>query len=85
MNMDCKMIFLGTFVNFPKDANYGDVFHCLYDNCTYVYVNNEWVNIYSTEDLYSDNNQYDYPTNCRNCGAVLHNHICEFCGTDNRR
>ena len=25
-----------------------------------------------------------YPTNCKNCGAILHNHICEYCGSDNK-
>ena len=28
---------------------------------------------------------YGHPTNCINCGAVLHDYICEFCGTDNSR
>lgn len=23
-----------------------------------------------------------HPTNCKNCGAVLHSNICEFCGTE---
>ena len=26
-----------------------------------------------------------YPSNCVNCGAVLHGHICEYCGAENRR
>ena len=25
-----------------------------------------------------------YPTNCKNCGAVLNNGKCEYCGTDYR-
>ena len=24
-----------------------------------------------------------HPTNCQNCGAVLHGYVCEYCGTDN--
>ena len=24
----------------------------------------------------------NHPTNCKNCGAVLHSNICEFCGTE---
>lgn len=23
-----------------------------------------------------------YPTNCKNCGAVLHSNVCEFCGSE---
>lgn len=23
-----------------------------------------------------------YPTNCKNCGAVLHSHQCEYCGSE---
>ena len=25
---------------------------------------------------------HHHPTNCKNCGAVLHSNICEFCGTE---
>ena len=29
-----------------------------------------------------ENEHSHHPTNCKNCGAPLHGHICEFCDTE---
>ena len=32
---------------------------------------------------FSKNKKCDYmPSNCVNCGAVLHGNMCEYCGTE---
>ena len=32
--------------------------------------------------LHSTCTKKSHPTNCKNCGAVLHSNTCEFCGTE---
>lgn len=32
--------------------------------------------------LHSTCAEKSHPTNCKNCGAVLHSNTCEFCGTE---
>lgn len=31
---------------------------------------------------YKESEKKSYPTNCKNCGAPLHSHHCEFCDTE---
>lgn len=36
----------------------------------------------NTTNWWNNTNIKSYPTNCRNCGAVLHSNKCEYCGTE---
>lgn len=76
-----SLMFCGTY-DATHSYSTGDV--CIYDGYTYVNIGNAWECIsnipcgYETKTL-----KITYPTNCKNCGAILHNHICEYCGSNN--
>lgn len=38
--------------------------------------------ILSSVPITIENEHSHYPTNCKNCGAPLHGHICKFCDTE---
>ena len=76
--------YLGVFyANPPMPCGaVGDVALCASDGYLYMCVGKdrwEWI------CPYEDTEQEEYPTNCVNCGAVLHSSKCEYCGTENRR
>ena len=76
--------FIGKYDD-TKDYQLGDL--CIKtDGGLYAYVYDGWETIAYTPSSYNENTQIkkiSYPTNCKNCGAILHNHICEYCDTDN--
>ena len=54
------------------------------DTNTYMYTEElGWQNIGQTDvDIVGVDLSLDkLPTNCKNCGAVLKGHVCEYCGT----
>ena len=74
----------------PLDADMGSIYLCEDNNDTWVCTStvNDWTIISPTISDYtittkSTDRHIIYPSNCRNCGAVLHNHICEYCGSNN--
>ena len=79
LDISSSLKFCGTY-DATHSYSTGDV--CIYDGCTYVNIGNTWecisISGYETKIL-----KITYPTNCKNCGAILHNHICEYCGSDN--
>ena len=74
------MNFVGNFRDkLPSSAEVGDIAYCTSDCHAYMYTSNGWEWIYAG----AESTEQDYPSNCVNCGAVLHSHICEYCGSDN--
>lgn len=53
----------------------------------FVYYNGKWIRCdhCHMHNLTPDVNRDSYPTNCVNCGAVLHENKCEYCGTEYHR
>lgn len=87
MNIDNIFRFLGTY-DITHSYSTGDV--CIINGYPHMYIGNkekiwECISINPCDD--KDNKtimpKIIYPTNCKNCGAVLRNHICEYCGSDN--
>ena len=73
----------------PLNADIGDIYICDEDNSTWVSTTTSTYEICASPSPYLtggwvEENHIVYPTNCKNCGAILHNHICEYCGSDNR-
>ena len=60
----------------------GDVVYCTDTQETYLYSNSTLIKLPKEENL---NNKHKkmlpYPSNCKNCGAVMTGYICKFCGT----
>ena len=74
----------------PLDASIGDVYISNNDDTIWACTTttDKWGVIGSPSDYSLTNKSIEekhitYPTNCKNCGAILHNHICEYCGSDN--
>ena len=74
----------------PLNNSIGDVYISNNDNTTWVCTTTtgKWDIIGSLSDYSLTNKPVEekhitYPTNCKNCGAILHNHICEYCGSNN--
>ena len=74
------LMYRGTY-DITEGYQLGDL--CTKDNELYVYAGGDWECI--TSGFCEFNTQITYPTNCKNCGAVLHSYICEYCGTDNKK
>ena len=72
-----------------KAFSIGDVIYDKANRVTYLYTDNG-----KFEPLFSDGSTYNdtdyssalkmkpHPTNCTNCGAVLKDYKCEYCGTE---
>ena len=79
------LVFRGMY-DAKKNYELGDL--CIKDDSkTYLYTEVGWDCITSAPTSYEPSTQIKkitYPTNCKNCGAVLHNNICEYCNTDNK-
>lgn len=74
--------------NIDKSKEYflGDIIYSKANRASYVYTNNgEFVRLESTcNDTDSSTlKMKPHPTNCVNCGAVLKDYRCEYCGTVN--
>lgn len=87
--IECKygMFKYGTLSDLNKKSDnnkYGDVLYCTDDYCIYIYNGAIWTKLFSDDEPnYRTITHIKYPINCKNCGAILHNHICEYCGSDN--
>ena len=75
--------------NIDKNREYslGDVIYSNADRGTYLYTNNgKFVRLESCNDTDSSTlKMKPHPTNCVNCGAVLRDYKCEYCGTEHPR
>lgn len=83
MDKDLKVIYLGTPLDLytitPED---GVIVYIHSTQEYYVGVLGKWY--YLANYNYMPNNVeeiYDKLTNCKNCGAPLRAHVCEYCGT----
>ena len=70
-----------------KAFSIGDVIYDKANRGTYLYTGNgKFEQLYSDGSTYSDTNSAlkmkPHPTNCVNCGAVLKDYKCEYCGTE---
>lgn len=79
----------GTLLDLTKNSErdkYGDILYCTDDCCIYIYDGAIWTKLFSDDEpnYRTIETHIIYPTNCKNCGAILHNHICEYCGSDNK-
>lgn len=72
----------------PPKGKTGTIYIC--DNTEYLFVKNAWNEIGKVEPYYTSaemlelqlQTQEEKPlTNCKNCGAVLKSHVCEYCGS----
>ena len=60
----------------------GDV--CTYDDCEYMYIKGMgWEELGRHDSPREEPKpaKITYPTNCKNCGAVMKSCTCEYCGT----
>ena len=82
-SMVANFTYKGSFENLPPCGNDGYVIFC--NEKSYVYTGAEWEMIGVCEKSEKSHKpQLHYkqlPTNCKNCGAVLLNSKCEYCGT----
>lgn len=83
--LDTRLFYKGTVEELPKDASPGTVIH--YDSTTWINTGIGWDPILPMDSVcgYYPKEEVHiiYPTNCKNCGAILHDNICEYCGSDN--
>ena len=70
----------------PPKGKTGTIYIC--GNTEYIFVENTWNEIGKVENYYASaemsviqNQEEKLPTNCKNCGAVLKGHVCEYCGS----
>lgn len=70
----------------PPKGKTGTIYIC--DNTEYLFVENRWNEIGKVEPYYTNAEMLEIqtqeekpPTNCKNCGAVLKGHVCEYCGS----
>lgn len=70
----------------PRAAINFDEFHEMDTGRKYVFYNGNWTLFDHgwKREVTTAQVQKTYPTNCKNCGAVLHSQICEYCGSEYR-
>ena len=71
--------FTGAHSELPDAGDLGEVI--IVDDTTYVWCGSKWEELGSSSG--TEASKIKYPSNCKNCGAVLHSEICEYCGTNN--
>ena len=82
-DISTNLVFRGEYDE-SEEYQAGDL--CIKDGGQYLCTTTSWECISSGSIAYEPSTlkKISYPTNCKNCGAVLHNNICEYCGTDNK-
>ena len=60
----------------------GDLYFVSSEESTYVCTDSTWMKLASAYDN-SKSMKLTYPSNCKNCGAVLHRAVCDYCSTNN--
>lgn len=69
-----------------KEYSVGDVIYSKVDQGTYLYTGNKFERLESCNDTNSSTlKMKPHPTNCVNCGAVLTDYKCKYCGTEHPR
>lgn len=71
----------------PKQGEPGTIY--IHDMSEYIYINGHFeeagkieIDLNPTFEIIQEQApQEKPPTNCKNCGAVLKGHVCEYCGT----
>ena len=75
--------------NIDKNAEFsvGDIMYSEADQGTYVYTDEgKFEPLFTDKDTDSSTvKMKSHPTNCVNCGAVLKDYRCEYCGTEHPR
>ena len=74
----------------PASPVNGDEVEFIDIGWTYIFANGRWTVISYPDKSFArpstptsgSNLVHPHPTNCKNCGAVLHGNICEYCGTE---
>lgn len=74
-----------TFVKYysepPIEADIGDIYMDSSSQVLQMFTAQGWQPVYPDPGYMEAGKTH--PANCKNCGAVLHGYICEYCGTDN--
>lgn len=73
--------FIGTY-DPAKHYDYGDV--CIRDGNTFIFDGrNSWTELATISDIHATTSTpMKYSSNCKNCGAPMRNHKCDYCGTE---
>ena len=90
LRLDSVFKFLGYVDNIKnidknKEFSPGDIIYSEADQGGYVYTdNNEFEPLFDDGSTSTDYTlkMKPHPTNCANCGAVLKDYKCEYCGTE---
>ena len=81
---------IGIMDEFPPCGNAGDMV-MTHSGDIYYYNKGEWIPFLPsvstdietrTEEKEEPTPRIKYPTNCKNCGAILNGWKCEYCGTE---
>ena len=69
-----------------KDPKYGDIGYGPDGEILMYEGKNSWITVCDVENLNEPKEEpkpakIKYPTNCKNCGAVMKSCTCEYCGT----
>lgn len=80
---DCltsSLFYRGTDASLPVKR--GDVIYEIDTRKTLLYDGIEWNELgFSDNEPVERPTKITYPSNCKNCGAVMKSHVCEYCGT----
>ena len=78
-----KQLFESGEDEFPaKGKKNGDTIYASDTDHLYVWVDNDWIRIDSDYQSHRKKKIIPFPTNCKNCGAIMHDYVCEACGTE---
>lgn len=72
-------------INKNKEYSLGDIIYSQSNRGIYIYTNNgkfERLESYNGIPITQHQKIKPHPTNCVNCGAVLKDYKCEYCGTE---
>ena len=74
-------------INKNKEYSVGDVIYSNTDRGTYVYTDNGKFELLGYDDDINSSTvkMKPHPTNCVNCGAILKDYKCKYCGTEHPR
>lgn len=92
LRLDSVYKFIGSIddinnIDKNKEYSVGDIIYSNSNRGVYLYTsNNEFERLESYNDTDSSTlKMKPHPTNCVNCGAVLKDYRCEYCGTEHPR